>query len=148
METSYFKNPLDRSLPKHIRTGVWASFISAFMLVGIGLFWVIHPSSAEASFSIVADSDAAIRFAKIIAIFKAVGDIIPPLFVLLAIGVRQFRLAGLFHVFTLILVIIVDMITWGLYVPNAGPTDILQHIPFALPIVIAAYCFLKPTEKK
>lgn len=148
METSYFKKPLDRSLPKHIRTGVWASFISAFMLVGIGLFWVIHPTSAEASFSIVADSDAAIRFAKIIAIFKAVGDIIPPLFVLLAIGVRQFKLAGLFHVLTLLLVIIVDMITWGLYVPNAGPTDILQHIPFAIPIVIAAYCFLKPTEKK
>lgn len=148
MEANYFRNPLDRSLPKHIRLGVWASFVSAFMLIGIGLFWVIHPASSEASFSIVADSDAAIRFAKITAIFKAVGDIIPPLFVLLAIGMGQFRLAGLFHIATLLLVILVDMFTWGLYVPNAGPADVIQHIPFAIPIVIAAYCFLKPTIKK
>lgn len=144
MESTLFKNPLDKALPKQIRTGVWASFVSAFMLIGIGLFWVIHPTSAEVSFSIVADSEAALRFAKITAIFKAVGDIIPPLFVLLAVGLGQFRLAGLFHLLTLLLVIIIDMITWGFYVPNASPIDILQHIPFAIPIVIAAYCFLKP----
>lgn len=148
MESNYFQNPLAKSLPKHIRTGVWASFVSAFMLIGIGLFWVIHPTSAEASFSLFADSEAAIRFAKITAIFKAVGDVLPPLFVLLAIGFRQFRLAGFFHLLTLLLVILVDMITWGLYVPNAGPRDIIQHIPFAIPIVIAAYCFLKPITKK
>lgn len=147
MESNQFKNPLASSVPKHIRTGVWASYVSAFMLIGIGLFWVIHPTSAEASFSIVADSDAAIRFAKITAIFKAVGDIIPPLFVLLAMGYGQFRLAGFFHLITLVLVILVDMITWGLYVPEAGPLDILQHIPFAIPIVIAAYSFLRPTPK-
>tara|TARA_R110002050_G_scaffold212743_1_gene348922 strand:+ start:4631 stop:5077 length:447 start_codon:yes stop_codon:yes gene_type:complete len=148
MTSTSFKNPLDKNLPKNIRTGVWASFVSAFMLIGIGLFWVIHPTSAEASFSIVADSDAALRFAKITAIFKAVGDVLPPLFVLLAIGMGQFRLAGLFHVLTLVLVIVVDMLTWGLYVPNAGPADIIQHIPFAIPILIAAYYFLKPTSKK
>ncbi len=148
MYATTFKNPLDKNLPKHIRTGVWASFISAFMLIGIGLFWVIHPTSAEASFSIVPDSDAAIRFSKITAIFKAVGDILPPVFILLAIGLGQFRLAGIFHLSTLLLVILVDMITWGLYVPNVGPTDIMQHIPFAIPIIIAAYCFLKPTNKK
>lgn len=147
MESTYFRNPLDQSLPRHIRTGVWASYVSAFMLIGIGLFWVIHPTSAEASFSIVADSDAAVRFSKITAIFKAVGDIIPPLFVLLAIGFGQFRLAGIFHLATLLLVILVDMITWGLYVPDAGPTDIIQHIPFAIPIIIAAYCFLRPTTE-
>lgn len=148
MESRYFKNPFDRSLPRHIRIGIWASFVSAFMLIGIGLFWVIHPTSAEASFSLVADSDAAIRFAKITAIFKAVGDVLPPIFVLLAIVSRQFRLAGIFHLITLFLVILVDMITWGLYVPDAGPMDILQHIPFAIPIIIAAYCFLKPNAKK
>lgn len=148
MDSTYFKNPLAKTLPKQVRIGVWASFVSAFMLIGIGLFWVIHPTSAEASFSIVADSDAALRFAKITAVFKAVGDIIPPLFVLLAIGFGQFRLAGIFHLLTLLLVILVDMITWGLYVPDVGPIDILQHIPFAIPIVIAAYCFLKPTSKE
>ncbi|MEQ8238096.1 MAG: hypothetical protein RIA69_02740 [Cyclobacteriaceae bacterium] len=147
MISIYFKNPLDKQLPRHIRTGVWASFISAFMLIGIGLFWVIHPSASEASFSIIADSDAANRFAKITAIFKAVGDILPSLFVLLAIGLGQFRLAGLFHIITLLLVILVDMITWGLYVPNVGVQDVVQHIPFAIPIIIAAYCFLKPTLK-
>jgi len=148
MSTSSFKNPLAKNLPRQIRIGVWASFVSAFMLIGIGLFWVIHPTSAEASFSIVADSDAATRFAKITAIFKAVGDILPPVFVLLAIGLGHFRLAGLFHVVTLLLVIMVDMITWGLYVPNAGPRDIFQHLPFAIPIIISAYCFLKPTSNK
>ena len=148
MESNYFKNPLAKSLPKHIRIGVWASFISAFMLIGIGLFWVIHPNSAEASFSITADSHAAIRFAKITAIFKAVGDLLPPIFVLLAIFFGQFRLAGLFHIVSLGLVILVDMITWGMYVPNVGPMNIMQHIPFAVPIAIAAYCFLKSSSKK
>lgn len=147
METAYFKNPLDKQLPRHIRTGVWASFVSAFMLIGIGIFWVAHPAAAEGSFSIVPDSDAAIRFAKITSIFKAVGDLLPPIFVLLAIGYRQFRLAGLFHVVTLVLVILVDMYTWGTYVPNAQPLDIIQHLPFAIPIIIAAYCFLKPNTK-
>ncbi len=147
MEPTYFKNPLDKSLPKRIRIGVWASIVSAVMLIGIGVFWVVQPAAAEGSFSIVPDSDAAIRFSKITAIFKAVGDFLPPIFVLLAIGYRQFRLAGLFHLVTLVLVIVVDMITWATYVPDAGPLDVLQHIPFAIPIIVAAYCFLKPTTK-
>lgn len=147
MDATSFKNPLDKSLPRHIRMGVWASIVSAVMLIGIGIFWVAHPAASEGSFSIVPDSDAAIRFAKITAIFKAVGDVIPPIFVLLAIGYRQFRLVGLFHMITLLLVIVVDMITWGLFVPNAQPLDVLQHLPFALPIIIAAYCFLKSTPK-
>lgn len=136
------KNPLDKRLPKQIRTGVWASFVSAFMLIGIGIFWVAHPAAAEGSFSIVPDSDAAVRFSKITAIFKAVGDILPPIFTLLAIGYRQFRLAGLFLLITLLLVIVVDMWTWAAFVPDAKALDILQHLPFALPILIAAYCFL------
>jgi len=65
---------LDTSLPRHIKTGIWASIVSAIMLIGIGIFWLGHPAAAEGSFSIVPDSDAAIRFAKITAIFKAVGD--------------------------------------------------------------------------
>lgn len=138
---------LDKSLPRHIKTGIWASIVSAVMLIGIGIFWVVHPAAAEGSFSIVPDSDAAIRFSKITAIFKAVGDLLPPIFVLLAIGFRQYRLAGLFHLVTLLLVIVVDMITWGTYVPNVQLLDVLQHIPFAIPIIIAAYCFLKPTSK-
>lgn len=142
-----FNNPLDKSLPKHLRTGIWSSFISAFMLIGIGIFWIAHPSAAEGSFSIIPDSDAAIRFSKLTAIFKAVGDVLPPIFVLLAIGYRQFKLAGLFHIVTLILVIGVDMITWAMFVPNVQPITALQHIPFAIPIAIAAYCFLKPTPK-
>jgi hypothetical protein len=145
MNASSFKNPLDKNLPSQIRTGVWSSFVSAFMLIGIGIFWVAHPTAAEGSFSIVPDSDTAIQFAKITAIFKAVGDVLPPIFVLLAIGLRQFRLAGYFQIVTLFLVIAVDMFVWGSFVPNAGAADILQHIPFAIPIIIAAYCFLKPT---
>jgi hypothetical protein len=137
----------DKSLPRHIKTGIWASIVSAVMLIGIGIFWVAHPAAAEGSFSIIPDSEAAIRFARITAIFKAVGDVLPPIFVLLAIGLRQFKLAGYFHLVTLILVIAVDMFVWSSFVPNAGATDVLQHIPFAIPIVIAAYCFLKPTPK-
>lgn len=138
---------LDKSLPRHIKTGIWASIVSAVMLIGIGVFWLAHPAAAEGSFSIVPDSDAAIRFAKITAIFKAIGDFLPPIFVLLAINFRQFRLAGYFHLITFFLMILVDMFVWGSFVPNAGATDILQHIPFAIPIIIAAYCFLKPTSK-
>lgn len=136
-------SPLAKELPRHIRVGVWASIVSAVMLLGIGIFWVVHPAAAEGSFSIVPDSDAALRYAKITAIFKAVGDVLPPIFILLALGYRQFRLAGLFHLVTLLLVIVVDMITWGSFVPDAGPQHVLMHVPFAVPMIIAAYCFLK-----
>lgn len=136
-----------KSQPKHIRIGIRASIVSAVMLIGIGIFWLAHPAAAEGSFSIVPDSDGAIRFSKILAIFKAVGDVLPPIFVLLAISFRQYRLAGYFHLVTLFFVIVVDMFVWSSFVPNAGITDVLQHIPFAIPIVIAAYCFLKPTSK-
>ena len=138
---------LEKSQPRHIKMGIWASIVSAVMLIGIGIFWVAHPAATEGSFSIVPDSDASIRFAKITAIFKAVGDFLPPVFILLAISLRQYKLAGYFHLVTLFLVIIVDMFVWGSFVPNAGATDILQHIPFAIPIIIAAYYFLKPTTK-
>jgi hypothetical protein len=141
------KNYVYRELPRQIKTGIWASYISAFLLIGIGIFWVAHPAAAEGSFSTVPDSDAAIQFAKITAIFKAIGDFLPPIFVLLALSFRQYKLAGYFHLVTLFLVIVVDMFVWGSFVPNAGATDILQHIPFAIPIIIAAYCFLKPTSK-
>ncbi|WP_020568041.1 hypothetical protein [Neolewinella persica] len=147
MEPTYFKNPLDKSLPKHIRIGVWASIVSAVMLIGIGIFWVVHPAAAEGSFSIVPDTEAALSYAKITAIFKTVGDVLPPVFILLALGFYQFRLAGLFHVVTLLLVIVVDMITWASFVPDAGPQHILMHTPFAVPMIIAAYCFLKSSPK-
>ncbi|MCB1199752.1 MAG: hypothetical protein KDK41_03845 [Leptospiraceae bacterium] len=136
------KNPFDKNLPGRIKIGVWASLVSAVMLIGIAVFWVVHPAAAQGSFSITPDTDAAIRFSKITAIFKAVGDLLSPIFVMLAIGYRQFRLAGIFHISTLVLAIAVDMLTWGIYVPNAKPLDVLQHIPFAIPILIAAYCFL------
>lgn len=143
-----FKKILDKHLPRQTRIGVWASIISAVMLIGIGLFWVAHPAATEGSFSIVPDSDAAIRLAKIVAIFKAVGDVLPPVFILLALSFHQFRLAGLFHVVTLVLVIVVDMFTWGTFVPDVQPMDVLQHVPFAIPMLIAAYCFLKPIQKR
>lgn len=141
------KKLLDKSLPRQTRIGVWASIISAVMLIGIGLFWVVHPAATEGSFSIVPDSDAAVRLAKIVAIFKAVGDVLPPVFILLALSFHQFRLAGLFHVVTLVLVIVVDMFTWGTFVPDVQMMDVLQHVPFAIPMLIAAYCFLKPIKK-
>lgn len=142
-----FNNPLQKQLPRQIRIGVWASYVSAVMLIGIGIFWVAHPAATEGSFSIVPDSEAAISLAKIVAIFKAVGDVLPPIFVLLALFAHQFRLAGYFHIVTLLLVIIVDMLTWGAFVPDAQLPDILQHVPFAIPMIIAAYCFLKPIPK-
>jgi len=145
METLSFSDIKSQS--KNIRIGIWASIISALMLIGIGIFWIAHPAASEGSFSIIPDSDAAFRFAKITAIFKAIGDFLPPIFVLLAISFRQFKLAGYFHLVTLFLVIVVDMFVWGSFVPNAGAKDILQHIPFAIPIMIAAYSFLKPNSK-
>lgn len=135
---------IDRSLPRRTRIGIRASVLSAIMLIGIGIFWVVHPDAPEASFKLAADSDAAIRFSKIAAVFKAVGDFLPPVFVLLAIRLRQFRLAGYYHVITLALIIAVDMLVWGSFVPNAGAIDVLQHLPFAVPIAVAAYCFLQP----
>lgn len=135
---------IDKSQPKNIRIGIWSSIISAIMLIGIGIFWLAHPSSTEGSFSIVPDSPAAVSLAKIVAIFKAIGDFLPPIFVLLAIYFKQYKLTGYFHIVTLILVIVIDMFVWASFVPNAGAKDILQHIPFAIPIIIAAYNFLKP----
>jgi len=139
---------IDKSQPKNIRIGIWSSIISAIMLIGIGVFWIVHPNATEGSFSIVPDSETAISFAKIIAIFKAVGDVIPPVFILLAIKYRQFRLAGYFHLVTLVLIIIIDMIVWGVFVPNASATGVLMHVPFAFPMVIAAYNFLKTNNNK
>ena len=139
---------IDKYQPKNIRIGIWSSIISAIMLIGIGVFWVVHPNATEGSFSLVTDSETAISFAKIIAIFKAVGDVIPPVFILLAIKYRQFRLAGYFHLVTLVLIIIMDMIVWGSFVPNARATDVLMHVPFAIPMVIAAYNFLKTNDNK
>ena len=133
--------------PKTIRTGIWASIVSAVMLIGIGIFWVAHPAAAQGSFSVVPDSDAAIRFAKILAIFKAVGDVLPPFFILLAIRFGQYRLAGYYHLITLVLVILIDMFVWGSYVPNASAKDVLMHVPFAVPMIIAAFNFLKPASK-
>lgn len=145
METKSFLGIKSQS--KNIRVGIWSSIISAIMLIGIGIFWLAHPSATEGSFSIVPDSPAAVSLAKIVAIFKAIGDFLPPIFVLLAIYFKQYKLAGYFHIVTLILVIVVDMFVWGSFVPNAGAKDILQHIPFAIPIMIAAYSFLKPNSK-
>ena len=145
METKSFLGIKSQS--KNIRVGIWSSIISAIMLIGIGIFWLAHPSATEGSFSIVPDSPAAVSLAKIVAIFKAIGDFLPPIFVLLAIYFKQYKLAGYFHIITLILVIVVDMFVWGSFVPNAGAKDILQHIPFAIPIMIAAYSFLKPNSK-
>ncbi|MDP5172144.1 MAG: hypothetical protein NWR72_18005 [Bacteroidia bacterium] len=139
----HFKNPLDKSLPRHIRIGVWASFVSALMLIGITALWVFHPDASEVSLSIVPDSDAAFRYARLTAVFKAVGDILPPIFILLALGLHQFRLTGIYHLVTLVLVVVVDMFTWAAYVPDVQALDILQHVPFAIPMIIAAYCFLK-----
>lgn len=145
MTAGYSLSPFHKGYPQNIKTGIWASIVSATMLVGIAIFWVVHPYAAEGSFKLVPDSDAAIGFSKIAALFKAVCDVLPPLFVFLAIRFGQFRLAGLFHIVTLLLVIIPDMVIWGLYVPNVGIFDILQHTPFAIPICVAAYYFLKPT---
>lgn len=138
---------LDKNQSKDIRIGVWSSLTSATMLIGIGLFWVIHPSATEGSFSLVPDSTTAVSLAKIVAIFKAVGDVLPPVFILLAIKFRQYRLAGYFHLVTLVLIILVDMLVWGSFVPDVGAKDILQHLPFAIPMLIAAFYFLKPSSK-
>ena len=137
------KSPFDRSLPRHIRIGVWSSLISALMLIGIGFLWLLDPNSTELSFSIVPDSEVASTLARIVSIFKGIGDIIGPVFVLIAIFSHQFRLAGYFQIVILFLVILVDMIVWGTFVPNAGLMDVLMHTPFAVPIIIAAYSFLK-----
>ncbi len=145
METKSFLRI--KSEPKNIRVGIWSSIISAIMLIGIGIFWLAHPSATEGSFSIIPDTLAAVSLAKIVAIFKAIGDFLPPIFVLLAIYFKQYKLASYFHIVTLILVIVVDMFVWGSFVPNSGAKDILQHIPFAIPIVIAAYSFLKSNSK-
>jgi hypothetical protein len=72
------KNYIYKELPKSIKTGIWASYISAFMLIGIGIFWLVFPSAAEGSFSISPDSDAALSYAQIVAIFKAICDFLPP----------------------------------------------------------------------
>jgi hypothetical protein len=136
-----------KELPKRIKTGIWASYISAFMLIGIGVFWLAFPLAAEGSFSIIPDTNAAISFAQIVAVFKAICDFLPPVFVLLAIRQGHFKLAGQFHLVTLVVVILVDMVVWAAFVPNASAMDVLQHIPFAIPIGIAAYSFLKkPSE--
>ena len=141
------KNYKYKDLPRPTKVGIWSSYISAFMLIGIGVFWLVFPLAAEGSFSISPDSDAALSFAKIVAIFKAICDFLPPIFVLLAIHKGQFKLAGQFHLVTLFLVILVDMWVWGSFVPNASILDIFQHIPFAIPIAIAAYTFLKTPSK-
>ena len=55
---------------RRIRVGVWANRISAVMLIGIAVFWVSSPRAAsEGAFGIAADSEAAIAYAQLTAIF-------------------------------------------------------------------------------
>jgi len=145
MQTTSFSDAKNRA--QLIRRGTRSSIVSAVMLIGIGVFWVLHPAAAEGSFSIVPDSDAAVQFSKILAIFKAVGDVLPPVFVLLAIRFRQYRLAGYFHLVTLVFIIGIDMLVWGSFVPNPSAQDVLMHVPFAIPMIIAADAFLKASRR-
>lgn len=46
------------------------------MLVGIGVFWRVAPGAAEVAFGTVPDSDAALRYAVLTAVFKAIGDVL------------------------------------------------------------------------
>lgn len=118
--------------------GVWANLISALMLIGIGVFWLASPAAASAgAFGIVPDSESAIAYAQLTAIFKAVGDILAPLFALVALFYRQWHITGVLNLLTLLLIPVVDMVVWGVF---AGPESILMHAPFAVPIAVGAYC--------
>lgn len=139
-----FGNPLKATLPLSIRTGVWASLVSSVMLIGIGVFWVVLPGASEGAFAIEADTAAAEKFARIAAIFKAVGDVLPAVFVLIALYRLQFRLVGYFQLATIILVVLIDILTWRAFVPDPSIRYILMHVPFAIPMAIAAFCFLIP----
>jgi len=133
----YIKNPL-RHPSKRVRVGVWANLLAALMLFGIAAFWLTSPTAASAgAFGIAPDSEAAIAYAQLTAIFKAIGDIIAPLFALVALLYQQWHLAGVLNLLTLLLIPAVDMVVWGLF---AGPEHILMHAPFAIPIAVGAYC--------
>ncbi|GGD11657.1 hypothetical protein GCM10011342_20600 [Aquisalinus flavus] len=125
-----------------MRVGVWSSLVSSIMLIGIGAFWIFFHGAAEGAFSIPTTTPEAAKYARITAIFKAIGDILPAVFVLIALYKYQFRLAGYFHLVTLVLVILVDMLTWSAFVPDPSLRHILMHVPFAIPMIIAAICFL------
>lgn len=137
-------NPFDRSLPRRIRVGVGANLLSATMLIGIAAFWAASPEQAAAgAFSIAPDTEAARAFAQLTAIFKAVGDVLPPVFVFGALVYRQWHLAGLFNAFTLLAVPLVDMAVWGAF---SGPSHVWMHVPFAVPILIGAVCLIGQGE--
>jgi len=136
-----FANPLMAAAPISIRVGVWASLASSISLIGVGAFWVVFPGASEGAFSIEADTPTAAKFARIAAIFKAVGDVLPAVFILLALYRHQFRLVGYFHVATLLLVILVDMLTWAAFVPEPSIRHILMHAPFGAPMARSAFSF-------
>jgi hypothetical protein len=130
-------NPL-RHPSKRVRIGVWANLVAALMLFGVAALWLASPTAASAdAFGIAPDSEAAVAYAQLTAIFKAIGDIIAPLFALVALLYRQWHLAGMLNLLTLVLIPAVDMVVWGLF---AGPGQILMHAPFAVPIAVGAYC--------
>lgn len=144
---------MDTPLPHHVkarlsvrlRVGIWANIVSAVMLIGVAGFWVARPAEASAgAFSIEPDSAAALDYAQIAAIFKAVGDVLPPIFSLLALRARQWHLVGLFNLVTLVLIPGVDMAVWGIF---SGLDHVLMHAPFALPLVVGAYCLLGYKEQ-
>ena len=129
-------NPL-RHPSRRVRIGVWANLVSAVMLFGVAAFWAASPTAASAgAFGIEPNGDADVVYAQLTAIFKAVGDVLAPLFALVALGYRQWHLAGVLNLLTLVLIPAVDMVVWGLF---AGPDHILMHAPFALPIAVGAY---------
>lgn len=108
------------------------------MLIGIAAFWLASPTTASAgAFGIEPDSEAAVAYAQLTAIFKAVGDLLAPLVALVALGYRQWHVAGVLNLLTLLLIPVVDMVVWGVF---AGPGHVLMHAPFAVPIAVGAYC--------
>lgn len=128
--------------PATISIGVGASLVSSALLMAVGAFWLLAPGAAEAAFGLSADTPSAQAFAGLVAIFKGVSDILPAVFVLIGLMARQFRLVGYFHVVTLVLVIVVDIITWQAFVPEPSLQHVVMHLPFALPMIVAACCFL------
>ena len=134
-------NPL-RRVSRRVRIGVWANLVSAVMLFGVAAFWAASPTAASAgagAFGIEPDGDAAMAYAQLTALFKAIGDVLAPLFALVALGYRQWHLAGVLNLLTLVLIPVVDMVVWGVF---AGPESVWMHAPFAVPIAVGAYCLI------
>ena len=106
--------------------------------------WFFIPNAAQIVFLINADSESALNFAKLTAIFKGVADTLSGLVIVITLIFREYRLVSIFMILTTVFIMTLDLFVWGNFINEIKFTrDFLIHIIFAIPLIVSSIILLK-----